>query len=211
VSETPFEQLQVKMPQIADAVKLFPDGELQQRAFDALMEQFRASYGGGVPVQRVAVPLAESPASLTVVESVDDDVELAVTGTEGKASAGARKRRTGGRVKKSFSIVKGLNFAPEGKPSLEEFVAEKQPKNQHERNLLACHYLAEMMGIEEISVGHVLAIYQAAKWSAPAHPDTSLQATASAHAWLDTKNMKAIQVMWQGQNQISKMPMGKQA
>jgi hypothetical protein len=61
------------------------------------------------------------------------------------ASAAARRRSRKSATKKSWSRAKDINFRPEGKPSLRDFAAEKDPASNHEKNVVAVYYLEEVL------------------------------------------------------------------
>ncbi len=105
-------------------------------------------------------------------------------------------------AKRSWTRVKDINFRPAGKMPLRDFAAEKDPRNNHERNVVAVYYLETVVEISGIEVGHVLAAYSECGWKAPAIPDNSLMVTASTKGWLDTANMKMIRTTLSGQNFI---------
>jgi hypothetical protein len=197
-TEDPFDRLIKAMPRITEAVNAFTSEQVQRSAFDVLVRAL------GIDRIDESVPaMAPSPPAAADAPPVDE------AGQNSVATSGVRSRTSRGRSKnkRSYTIPKHLNFAPDGQPSLEDFVAEKSPRNMDERNLAACYYLSDVMGIDSVDVGHVLAVYQAAGWRAPAQPDTSLQLTASKLSWLDTHDMRTIKVVWQGLNHLkSKMP-----
>jgi hypothetical protein len=133
------------------------------------------------------------------------------TSSSGPASAdGSSKSRATKRAatprpsaaKKDWSITKGLNFAPTGKQSLKDFTEQKKPKNQNERNVIACYYLSKVMEHAPITVGDVLAVYQALNWPKPSNPSNALHVTASTLGWLDTKDTNNIKVIWAGSNHV---------
>jgi hypothetical protein len=63
------------------------------------------------------------------------------------------------------------------------------------------------MGIADVEIGHILAVFQAAEWSAPAHPDSAVRGAASRTGWIDTANTRSIKVVWKGENYLTtKMP-----
>lgn len=206
-NEDTFDRLLAALPQIAEAVNTFASEEVQRSVFAALVQALR--------IEDAPRPASPSPAAPPLAPPVTH-LDSPVTEAEGdsgqdqnKSESPARTgRRRNGRSKRSFAVQKGLNFAPDGNPSLEEFVAQKSPRNLDERNLVACYYLSEMMNLDAIDVSHVLAVYQAIEaWKASTHPDTSLQSTASKYGWIDTSDMKDIKVVWKGSNYIaSKMP-----
>lgn len=195
-----FDRLLANRQQIAEFVNSFTSERVQRKAFEAIVCSLGLANEDSpetAPVERLHVvpPPANEPLP----------TEDAAAG-EAESASPSRRRRTKTGAKKTYTIPKGLNWAPDGAPSLETFIEEKQPRNNDEKNLLSCFYLSHMMGLS-VDTEHVLAVYQAAKWDAPAHPHTSLQATASKHAWIDTADMKDIKVVWQGENYVnSKMP-----
>ncbi len=200
-----FHRLLENRSEIAEFVNSFTSERVQRRAFEAvvcslgLADQNAAEEAS--PVERLHIIQQPDPAD---AGSSEDEAGDANTSS---STQRRRRSRNGSKKSKTFAVPRGLNFAPEGHPSLEAFVEEKQPRNQYEKNLVACFYLAEMMGLT-VDTEHVLAVYQAVKeWDPPAHPHTSLQNTASKHGWIDTADMKNIKVVWQGDNYVrNKMP-----
>jgi len=193
-----FDRLLNAMPRIAESINSFTSDEVQRAAFDALMTALQ------LPNEQ-----KEAAADVEDASGVEIPLKSPIAGSESVANGEQSpkpRRAKRSASKKNFSIVRDLNFAPNGKQSLEEFVTDKKPKNQHEKNLIACFYLDEIMGIENITVGHVLSVYSACRWTSPSHPDTSLQATASANNWLDTSDMGSITVVWAGKNYVTRMP-----
>lgn len=204
-----FDRLLDALPKIAEAVNSFDSEEVQRNAFDALVGALGvssgvASNGGGSG--RKSDPPADVP-SVGGGKGAPEEPASQDDESQGVGAPTRRPGRRGNGSRRTFTVHKDINFAPVGKQSLEEFVSEKAPRSQHEKNLAACYYLSEVLETPEITLGHVLAVYQAAGWNFPAHPDTALQNTASARSWLDTSNMKDIKVVWAGQNYVrSKMP-----
>lgn len=198
-SEDNFERLLTHRDEIAKFVNSFTSERVQRKAFEAVVSTLGLA-DRATPDKSIMEPsgnVAPKPKPPVVEEGPED-------ATDGDGATTRRRRKT--NTKKSFSVPRGLNWAPDGHPTLEAFVEEKQPRNNHEKNLLACYFLTHMMGIK-VDTEHVLAVYQAAKWNAPAHPQTSLQGTASQHGWIDTADMKEIKVVWQGENYLqNKMP-----
>lgn len=199
--QDPFERLLDNSSEITEFVNSFTSEKVQSKAFAAVAWSLGLSEGGvqaSSPVQPLHVV---PPAPDAGQESHDDD---AISEAEG---APARKKRNRSSTKKTFTVVRGLNFAPAGQPSLEQFDAEKRPRTNDEKFLVACYYLSEMLGIEDVEIGHLLAVFQAAEWSPPAHPDSALRGCASRTGWIDTANTKSVKVVWKGENYLkTKMP-----
>lgn len=191
-SSNDFERLLQAMPAMADAVNAFSSEDVQRAAFDALV----SAIGIKPTVPDVNPPGAADVGSEAAITEKPEVAKRA------KTAAGSRSRST---TKRTYSVARGLNFAPDGAPSLAQFVKEKAPVNQDERNLVACYYISEHMS-ETVDLSKVLAVYQASDWPAPSHPNTSLQKTASAKGWIDTANMDDIKVVWAGTNHVAKLP-----
>lgn len=195
-----FARLLDNREQIADFVNSFTSERVQRQAFEAVV----CSLG----LAETNVADAPNVQRLRVVQQQPES-EPDLPGDEPSAEAESTPRRRRGKngARKNVTVPRGLNFAPEGHPSLEQFVAEKRPANLDEKNLVACYYLSNMMGMQDVGIGQILAAYQAAEWSAPAHPDTALRKTASSTGWIDTANSKSIKVVWKGENYLAtKMP-----
>lgn len=194
-----FDRLLAHRGAIAEFVNSFTSERVQRKAFAAIVCSLGLADEGAPdasPVERLHIVEQASEVLPPVTEDQSNSADDAVA---------PRRRRSRSGVKKTFTVLRGLNFAPEGQPSFDAFVTETSPKNNDEKCLVACYYLSEMMGVAEVGIGHILAAYQAAEWSPPAHPDTALRAAASRTGWLDTADTKAIKVVWKGASQISKM------
>ncbi|WP_432477196.1 hypothetical protein [Nocardioides sp. GXQ0305] len=200
-----FDRLLDAMPRIAEAVNAFGSEKNQRAALDALIRAIGVPDETGSadekanPVLR-GLPTLQEPSAPA---AKDEDHEESDDDNSPKQA----KRRKGKNGKKSYNVPKNLNFAPSGQPSLYEFIEEKKPRTNDEKSLLACYYLSEMMGFQDVTVERILAVYIAADWSPPAHPDSSLRGAAHRTGWIDTANTDSIKVTWKGETHIkSKMP-----
>ncbi|MFI5627681.1 hypothetical protein ACIA03_29760 [Nocardioides sp. NPDC051685] len=196
-----FDRLLANRSEIAEFVNSFTSERVQRKAFEAIVCSLGLADRG--------VPETRNVEGLRIITPPDlgADVDPGEDEAEESDGGGGRRRRVRSSSKKSFTITRGLNFAPKGHPTFENYIAEKAPKNNDEKSLIACYYLSEMMGLSEVGIGDILAAYQAAGWSAPAHPDKTLRSNASRTGWIDTASTKAIKVVWKGENYLStKMP-----
>jgi hypothetical protein len=192
-----FENLLSEMPRIAEAVNLFTSQENQRTALDALLSPFR------LPQEPPARAEAARP-GLSVVQPADaahDNGALADEPTPAATSPSGSGRRRG-RKKPAAPRAKDINFRPEGKQSLRDFAAEKTPASFAEMNLVVVYYLEEVLAIPAIEAGHVLAAYTECGWRVPTDPVNALIVTASRKKWLDTSDMKAIHLTFQGRNTV---------
>jgi hypothetical protein len=194
-----FDRLTEAMPKMAEAVNAFTLKDNQRLALQALLT------AAGVPTGPTLAP--EAPAPLTVVPDLQPEEPSGESDTTAAASEPAAETAKPKRVrkpagKKSFARVRDINFRPEGKVSLRDFWAQKEPTNNHEKNLVIVYYLEEYLEVTAIEVGHVLTAYDEVGVKSPAIPDNSLMVTASQKNWLDTSDMKAIKTTHSGRNTI---------
>jgi hypothetical protein len=194
VAEDVFERLLSTLPDIAKAVNQFESPAVQEQAFEALT---RALGLGTVPtVEPVEPPFGLGESTNGDLDGESGDVDE----TETTTTTTRRRRRRAATT--TVSAERNIDFRPQGKQSFRDFVAEKKPRNQHERNVVAVYYLEKVLSLPSISAGHVLAAYKECNWREPASPVNSLQVTASTRAWLDTKNMTAIHTTPSGRNTV---------
>jgi hypothetical protein len=196
VAEDNFDRLRNALPDIAKAVNEFKSETVQEQVLAALLQSLGLSQG---------VP--PSPAGGGMNDQDDggdggaDEVEETTTTTT------TRRRR---KPPKSVSAEKDINFRPSDKDSLRDFAAAKAPTTNHERNLIAVYYMEQILELSDIGAGHVLAAYRDCQWREPGAPVNSLQVTASAKSWIDTKDMKAIRTTPGGRNTVEHdMPIAK--
>ena len=199
-----FDRLLAAMPRIADAVNAFTSEKNQRAALYALVSAMGVAPRGPSVAGAAAV-------SITTPDLVERPVEGDVAGVADEVASpvavAGRKRRSSTR---KWEPVRDIDFRPEGKVSLRDLVAEKQPASIDQKNIIAVWWLEQIAGLAEIGVGHVMAAYKECSWREPAHPDNALQVTASRAHWLDTKNMKAIVTTPSGRNVVQfDMPLKK--
>ena len=192
-----FEELLSAMPRIAEAANGFVSEENQRAAFCALLRAF------GLPEESRFRNEATEP-GLSVVPPLDVNPpaehgnEETAPGPSGGPSASGRRRNR----KKPTLRAKDINLHPEGTQSLRDFAAQKAPAGSHEMHAVAVYYLQEVLGLDAIDVGHVLAAFNECGWRIPANPDNAVSKTASMKKWLDTSDRKAIRLTFAGRNLV---------
>lgn len=120
-----------------------------------------------------------------------------------KSAANGQPRETRRRAT-SVTRVKGLDLAPKGKQSFDDFIAEKQPKSQHDRSTASVYYLSEVAEIAPVTVNHVYTCYRDQNWDMPPDLRTSLFLTASKKGFIDTSNLEDIKIEPRGVNRIER-------
>jgi hypothetical protein len=177
-----FDSLLGEMPRIAEAVKAFPEA-VQGQAFEVLMTELRgrsgttvsAKIGAGETTRRTRRSRAKT------------------RGEDGKET----RRRTSGP-----SAVRDLDLAPKGEKSLKDFVAEKQPKTNHDKNAVSVYYLAQVLRLEGVTLDHVFTCYKDMRWREPGNLANSLALTANRKRFLDTASLDGIKLTPAGRNHV---------
>lgn len=197
-----FDRLLDALPKIAEAVNQFQSAQVQEQAFEALVRAL------GLAESSDAAPLSPSPDDSMTDELNGDAGEVETK--NGTTAPPARRRRR--RSSAPVSAERDIDFRPKDKQAFRDFVAEKEPKTQDEKNVVAVFYLEEILKLPSISAGRVLAAYRECKWKEPTNLANSLAATASRKHWLDTSNLAAIRTTAPGRNQVEHdMPSKKSA
>ncbi len=181
--KTGFDSMLAEMPRIAEAVKVFPEA-VQAQAFEALMAELRDRVAPTVRTETGASKSTRRRASRSRAKAPGDD---------GKGT----RRRTG-----SPSAVRDLDLAPKGKTSLKGFVEEKQPKTNHDKNVVSVYYLAEVLGLGRVTVDHVFTCYKDMRWREPRNLANSLALTANRKRFLDTASLDEIKLTPAGRNHV---------
>jgi hypothetical protein len=178
-----FDSLLAEMPRIAEAVKVFPEA-LQAQAFEALMAELK---GRTAPIKT-----AETGGRKSKQRRAGRSRPKA-PGEDGK-----RMRRRAA----SPSAVRDLDLAPKGETSLKDFVAEKQPKTNHDKNVVSVYYLAEVLRLNGVTVDHVFTCYKDMRWREPGNLANSLALTANRKRFLDTAGLDDIKLTPAGRNHV---------
>jgi hypothetical protein len=178
-AKTDFDELLDEMPRIAEVVKTFPEA-VQPQAFEALMAEARGRRSSGAGESDTKTRRRTKPRAT-------------------KADGDGKVAR---RSKRKPSAVRSLDLAPKGKTSFKDFVAEKQPKTNHDRNTVSVYYLAEELGMSGVTLEHVFTCYRDMGWREPSDLANSLSLTAYHKRFLDTADMENITVTAPGRNHV---------
>lgn len=169
------EEFDERLNQVERALKVINtitgNPELQAQAFGIL---FRGAAPATPP--KVDVPKGESQTDSQGMTG-DKPKPRGRVGTATKKSS-----------KSSVSQDKNLDPSPAGLQSWKEFVAEKQPPTQYDKNTSAVFWLLEVASLTQATAGQVVTLYIDAGWKLPSDPKNSLQQTASRPGYLDTSD-----------------------
>lgn len=209
--EQEFERLLDAMPRIAEVIKNFESGAMQQRAFDALVQSFgTVTTTGSQDTKPISVNTSVDP-------KVTDQINQASPSQEAEPSIisnpDARTSKTNGsrkRPRRQWTAERDIDFWPPGKKSFSDLVAEKLPTTMDQKNLIAVYWFEQEAEHEEINIGKILAAYKAVGWAEPRQADSRLRSTACREHWIDTSTMKAIKTTPGGRNMVQhRMPIKK--
>ncbi|MFE5842251.1 hypothetical protein ACFQ7N_11445 [Streptomyces niveus] len=212
MGEQEFDKLLDAMPRIAESINAFTSKEVQKKAFDALVGALNISLASAAEADPAATV---EQIDETLQESINGEIpwDSAQNSTNETVSLEVNpqeKKRRKTKQKRDWTAVKDIGFRPQGKISFRDFIEEKQPSTMDLKGLAAVYYFEQILELEEVGVGHVMAAYKEANWRNPSNPENSLQATSSRHHWLDTSNMKAIKTTQRGRDWVEHdMPANK--
>lgn len=171
----------VRLDQLDRALKVVKtvesNPELQTRALDWLL--------GGVPA-------AAAPAAAPTPQPSGPPA-----GGGGESNAKVKRTKSNGSKTTSVAQDKTFDIAPKGKKSWADFVTEKSPTTNDEKNTSAVYWLLEEANLPLASIGRVVTLFIAAKWDLPKNPKNSAQ-VAGTHGLLDTKNSDDMKLTSQG-------------
>ena len=204
-----FQRLLTSMPDIAEAVNKFSSEENQHTALRALIESLVA--GTVASVLAPASPNRPFPEDDPAIPTSLAALAVGATAAPSASTPVRAKRSTRKPTKSRTEPIRDLDFWPNDKLSLREFVEEKQPSTIAEKNIVAVHYLEQVLQVQGITTAHVLAVYSECDWKEPTYPDNALQVTASRERWVDTKDMQNIVTTPSGRNKIREMPVLKKS
>jgi hypothetical protein len=195
MSQGEYERLLTAMPEIAKVVNGFNSESVQRSAFAALVQAMGVTSG-------IEVDGTDHEAGGDLPNGEADLTGATSEKTEGSAPAKNGKRSRKAPSRRGPALVKDLNFRPDGKQSFGDFVEEKSPATNNERNLAAVYYLEQMMGVEEINAGHVLTAYRERSWREPGNVSQAIRDTAARKGWLDSSDGNNLSTTAEGRNVI---------
>jgi len=101
-----------------------------------------------------------------------------------------------------LTLVKSLNLMPEGKESLKDFYATKNPQTQYEKITVVIFYMQKVLEIDDISSDHVYTCFKEVSEKIPRNLPQSIRNTAKDKAWVDSSNKNKLTVTIHGENLV---------
>lgn len=106
------------------------------------------------------------------------------------------------KVSKTVAADRDLDLRPDNKQSFADFVAEKPPTNNSEKNVISVFYLTEVLGQGSVTIAQIASCYDDRDWRIPADLKNNLQKTASSEGWINTQDSDAILLEVKGRNHV---------
>src|SRR5271166_4993005 len=144
-----------------------------------------------------------------VEDAIDQEEEVEALGEESAPPSARKPRGTGKKVYRNAGLdfVSDLNFGPEGKQALKEFVDEKNPKNDLETALAAVFYMQRFMDLAKIGPAHVMTAFKEAGKAIPADVRQTIR-NVKNKIWLNFSDIEDVRTTTQGDNFVEHQ-MGK--
>lgn len=102
----------------------------------------------------------------------------------------------------TMSIVKDLDLRPEGKQSLRDFYAGKNPGSQEKKVAVCVYYLHKLLELDGITSNHVFSCLKEVKARVPKDLPQIIRNAASRGGWVDSSDAKSIKITTLGENLV---------
>ncbi len=147
---------------------------------------------------------AEPPA--TTVSAPVSAPEAAGAVARPKEKSKPRSRKTKAPAKEStYSFLSDLVLSAEGdRVSLVEFMDNKFPITNEERNLVFLYYLQYLKKDKQLNVDHIFTCYKAAKIRVPLNLEASLRTTVEHRRWIKMTKTGKLSVSPAGKLYVEK-------
>jgi hypothetical protein len=131
------------------------------------------------------------------------ELDEAPSSAEDSASQSSRKPRGAGKKvdrNAGLELVPDLNFRPNGKQTLKEFVEQKRPKNDVESVLVLLHYMQHSMGLSKIGPAHVMTAFKEVGKPIPADLKQTIRNIKKSKMLLNFTDIEDVRMTTQGDN-----------
>ena len=188
MAEEHFDTLLRKIPRIAEATNLFKSEEVQMAAFSALI---------GLATSDVSWPPAETPKQ----RAPESQTSKQATGATAESAQKTRKKVADSRG--SWVFKKDIDLRPTGKRAFLDFVAEKQPKTNEDKYVVAVYYLSEILERPLVTIDEIGSIFRLTPiWREPKALDAGLRMASNRQGTLDTSDRNNVFLTPHGRNYV---------
>lgn len=162
------------------------------------------------PVRVIAEQKVNGKTSALLEQADSDEVEQAVDGAEeaetfeeeSSAQNNRKPRGTGKKIDRNagLELVPDLNFRPGGKPSLKQFMDQKNANSDVEAVVVALHYMQHTMGLPKIGPAHVMTAFKEVGKAIPVDLKQTIRNIKKSKMWLNFTDLEDIRTTTQGDN-----------
>jgi hypothetical protein len=137
-----------------------------------------------------------------VDESIEEVEDAGAVSEEPEGTNNRKPRGTGRKIDRNagLNLVPNLNFRPDGKRSLKEFVEAKKPDSDLETVLAAVYYMQHEMLQSKISPSHVMTVFKEVGKAIPADLRQTIRNVKKTRMWLNFADIEDIRTTTQGDN-----------
>lgn len=137
-----------------------------------------------------------------VEESFEHPVDAETLGGDEPPQNGRKPRGTGKKTDRNagLELVPDLNFRPNDKPTLKEFIAKKNPGSDVEAVTLFVYYMQHMMSLNNISPSHIMTAFREAGKAIPVDLKQTVRNIKKSKMWLNFTDIEEIRTTTQGDN-----------
>jgi hypothetical protein len=179
-NESVQEALKTMVSAMSRPVRVISDQKVDGKA-PVLLEKANIEEGEG-PIEQ-----------LPEVETLNDDT----------TPQSARKPRGTGRKtdrNAGLDLVPNLNFRPNGKPALKDFIEEKNPNSDVQTVLVMVYYMQRVMALTKIGPAHVMTAFKEARKAIPVDLRQTIRNIKKSKMWLNFTDIEDIRTTTQGDN-----------
>jgi hypothetical protein len=130
-----------------------------------------------------------------------DEASTSTTHSRARTAREAKPKGARAKVGKP-SLDRDLDLHPKGKSSLVDFIHEKKPTTQNEKNVVFVYYLQREAGLSSVNVDQVYTCYKEAKERVPSNLRNSLAVTSSRKGWINSDDMEDLSITPRGENVV---------
>ena len=129
------------------------------------------------------------------LEELEDD---SVDSKDGK-----KKRNSSGKKRKppKMSLVKDLDFRPEGKESFAEFVQKKKPSTQNDKVVVSVYWMKTVLERGNLTFNHIYTCFDDAKFRIPNNLPQAVRNCAARKGWVEIIDNDIV-VSTRGKNHV---------
>jgi hypothetical protein len=197
VAKLSYSDLMTTLPKIAPVVNQFNGGLAQGVALRALIGALARE---NPSADTARVPHRQSPVP-NGTKRAESDLPLATDGKEQNPTRGRRDKKAD-RNRADLTRLNDLNLKPHGKPSLHDFVSQKQPVDNQQRLAAIVYYLKKTLHIQKVSHSHIYTCLKELGERVPSDMGARLRDVARRKGWLHANDSDNIDLTMKGENAV---------